>query len=528
MWRLPPARAQSDVHRAIMWRDATDSNEYRARMIIGCDGANSMVARASGLRTGSVQSDYAIDMMEETPQPGVQHGRARPDVYLLPDSQPLRLRYVFPKASHLNVGVGFKLDYYLSNLRGEHYAHHQAFVDDLKSKQLLTGQSNRANFRAFPLPISGPLARTSADRVLLAGDAGGFVNALTAEGISTPWLAANWPRAQPWMRSAPAILRALSYAGTSKPGSGKSATSWGTAFGCKSCSGRPRAHRPRGPRGQPPRSARRSSGPLCDRCTDATHNLDDRCCSVRLARLRSRENAEPASWLKLRKRTDGYWPAVARCWWVRCSPSNGRSANIPASSTKIFAVPEGARDKTEFAFARLMYPPAPAAMFDRAGPAGPKACPVGRRIIRAPIAISCWPCAASPAFRRAPWNSLSIWMMAMMFTTGRGSMPSVPANGMLTDAQAHKLRDYLLRGGFFMADDFWGDARVGRVLGQHGSRFPGPAAVELDNHDPIFHTIYDLDDRYQVPGARGPLRARLSKRRACRRTGRASSTTKAG
>ena len=56
-------------------------------------------------------------------------------------------------------------------------------MDDLKSKQLLTGQSNRANFRAFPLPISGPLARTYADRVLLAGDAGGFVNALTAEGI---------------------------------------------------------------------------------------------------------------------------------------------------------------------------------------------------------------------------------------------------------------------------------------------------------------------------------------------------------
>ena len=162
---------------------STDSHEYRARMIIGCDGANSIVARASGLRTGSVQSDYAIDMMEETPQQEL--GTAERDrMYIY-----YRIRshygygYVFPKTSHLNVGVGFKLDYYLSNLRGEHYAHHQAFVDDLKSKHLLTGQSNRAKFRAFPLPISGPLARTYADQVLLAGDAGGFVNALTAEGI---------------------------------------------------------------------------------------------------------------------------------------------------------------------------------------------------------------------------------------------------------------------------------------------------------------------------------------------------------
>ena len=29
----------------------------------------------------------------------------------------------------------------------------------------------------------------------------------------------------------------------------------------------------------------------------------------------------------------------------------------------------------------------------------------------------------------------------------------------LTDAQAKKLREYLLRGGFFMCDDFWGEAQ---------------------------------------------------------------------
>ena len=164
-------------------RAGTDSAEYHARMIIGCDGANSVVARASGLRTGSVRGDYAIDMMEETPQQELSTAeRDRMYIYYRIRSH-YGYGYVFPKTSHINVGVGFKLDYYLSNLRGEHYAHHQAFVDDLKSKQLLSGQSNRDNFRAFPLPISGPLPRTFADRALLAGDAGGFVNALTAEGI---------------------------------------------------------------------------------------------------------------------------------------------------------------------------------------------------------------------------------------------------------------------------------------------------------------------------------------------------------
>jgi geranylgeranyl reductase family protein len=162
---------------------STDKCDYQARMIIGCDGANSVVARASGIRTGSVQSSYAIDMMEETPREELSTAeRDRMYIYYRIRSH-YGYGYVFPKTDHLNVGVGFKLDYYLANLRGEHYSHHRTFVEDMKSKHVLQGQSNRANFRAFPLPISGPLARTHGDRVLLAGDAGGFVNALTAEGI---------------------------------------------------------------------------------------------------------------------------------------------------------------------------------------------------------------------------------------------------------------------------------------------------------------------------------------------------------
>jgi len=161
----------------------TDSGDYRARIVLGCDSANSVVARACGLRSGNVQSHYAIDMMEETPYEELKPAeRDRISVYYRIRSH-YGYGYVFPKTSHVNAGIGFKLDYYIANLRGGHYAHHKAFVEDLTAKGLLAGQSNADNFRAFPLPISGPLARTYSDRVLLAGDAGGFVNALTAEGI---------------------------------------------------------------------------------------------------------------------------------------------------------------------------------------------------------------------------------------------------------------------------------------------------------------------------------------------------------
>jgi hypothetical protein len=72
----------------------------------------------------------------------------------------------------------------------------------------------------------------------------------------------------------------------------------------------------------------------------------------------------------------------------------------------------------------------------------------------------------------------------------------------LTDAQAHKLRDYLLRGGFFMADDFWGEQDWANFAESMTRVFPDRPIVDLENNNPIFHSIYDLDDRYQVPGAR--------------------------
>jgi hypothetical protein len=70
----------------------------------------------------------------------------------------------------------------------------------------------------------------------------------------------------------------------------------------------------------------------------------------------------------------------------------------------------------------------------------------------------------------------------------------------LTDLQAAKLRDYLDRGGFFMCDDFHGTLEWDTFVASMKRVFPDRSIVELPNGDPIFHTVYDLDDRYQVPG----------------------------
>ena len=70
----------------------------------------------------------------------------------------------------------------------------------------------------------------------------------------------------------------------------------------------------------------------------------------------------------------------------------------------------------------------------------------------------------------------------------------------LTDSQAARLRDYLLRGGFLMLDDFWGTEEWERFYETMKLVFPDRPIVEIDNEDAVFHSVYDLDDRYQVPG----------------------------
>lgn len=70
----------------------------------------------------------------------------------------------------------------------------------------------------------------------------------------------------------------------------------------------------------------------------------------------------------------------------------------------------------------------------------------------------------------------------------------------LSDEEAKKLRDYLLRGGFLMADDFHGTVQWEIFMASMSRVFPDRPVVEIENKDAIFHVLYDLDQRSQVPG----------------------------
>ena len=62
------------------------------------------------------------------------------------------------------------------------------------------------------------------------------------------------------------------------------------------------------------------------------------------------------------------------------------------------------------------------------------------------------------------------------------------------------MRDYLLKGGFLMVDDFHGTADWESSWEECAWSFRTGPIEDLDSKDEIFHVLYDLEDRFQVPG----------------------------
>ena len=72
----------------------------------------------------------------------------------------------------------------------------------------------------------------------------------------------------------------------------------------------------------------------------------------------------------------------------------------------------------------------------------------------------------------------------------------------LTDEQAARLREYLLRGGFMHVDDFHGGREWAQFARQMKKVFPDRAIEDLPLTHEIFHTFFDITKILQVPNVR--------------------------
>jgi len=72
----------------------------------------------------------------------------------------------------------------------------------------------------------------------------------------------------------------------------------------------------------------------------------------------------------------------------------------------------------------------------------------------------------------------------------------------LNPFEAGRLREYLLRGGFLMVDDFHGSYEWAGFQDSMVRVFPDRPILEIPEDDEVLHVLYDLDQRIQIPGIR--------------------------
>jgi geranylgeranyl reductase family protein len=153
-------------------RVRTAEFELGCRVLIGADGANSRVRAIVRVPPGRM----AVACQASVPMSGPGITGMTGDwfhvIYLVPGGY----GWVAPHSENLLVGIGSLLP---------RYAGRKALEKFLSTPQVqaLTGGSEIDEVRAHRIPMSGPSKRVGHGRMVLAGDAGGFVFPGTGEGI---------------------------------------------------------------------------------------------------------------------------------------------------------------------------------------------------------------------------------------------------------------------------------------------------------------------------------------------------------
>jgi hypothetical protein len=154
--------------------------------------------------------------------------------------------------------------------------------------------------------------------------------------------------------------------------------------------------------------------------------------------------------------------------------------------------PADGLEKTEYVFARLRYPMMRNGYFGRAGGSWatdyPKA---DRQFVQGVRRLTRIHTRSSEQVVDLDSDDFFNWPWVYATEVGRWD---------LSDRQARRLREYLLKGGFLMTDDFHGTFEWDVFTASMQRVFPDRPIVELENKEEIFHVLYDLEDRFQVPG----------------------------
>ena len=170
--------------------------EFRGRVLIGADGANSKVAALAGMRQGWGEKEAVLCANEDVPYApekirefygSPDSGSRWPRLYrgwpILVGLQFDGLTgygWVFPKPAHICVGIGGRVP------RGERIQDwYRRFLEASKRAGLIPPDlaSEEVHYAVDPAGAVNKGGLLVRGRVMLVGDAGGFVSGTTGEGI---------------------------------------------------------------------------------------------------------------------------------------------------------------------------------------------------------------------------------------------------------------------------------------------------------------------------------------------------------
>lgn len=148
----------------------TNNAVFRTRFVVGADGVNSVVAKHVRPPFSKKEKLFAIVSKVQTPK-GETDRRLEGIIDIYFGLIPLGYGWVFPHGGYFSVGVG--------GLATEFRNPKQTLLDFGNQLGFAIGES-QGHF----IPIGGMRRKLTSHRVLLAGDAAGFVDPFIGEGIA--------------------------------------------------------------------------------------------------------------------------------------------------------------------------------------------------------------------------------------------------------------------------------------------------------------------------------------------------------
>ncbi len=162
-----------------------ENKKIESEIVIGCDGMRSIVAEKSNLSKKT--DNICICMVQEQKLNEKQIKKYFTDektvILMIKTLGIAGYGWIFPKKNYINIGIGeFESAVDSSEKRIKIKEVYEKYIKMLKEKKLIPKEFVINEPKGATIPIF-PLKKTYSDRVLLCGDAAGFINPITGEGI---------------------------------------------------------------------------------------------------------------------------------------------------------------------------------------------------------------------------------------------------------------------------------------------------------------------------------------------------------